>query len=89
MISFLGKTASSDALYLILEGSVSFNKRKQDGSKQHIITSDEGRSFGEVGVFTGEKRALEAIAKTDCVIGRVPEKTAKKSLKTLNLLSEF
>ena len=75
------QNSSSDALYLILEGSVSFNKRKQDGSNQHIITSDEGSSFGEVGVFTEEKRALEAIAKTDCVIGRVPKKTAKKIIE--------
>lgn len=75
------QNSSSDALYLILEGSVSFNKWKQDGSNQHIITSDEGSSFGEVGVFTEEKRALEAIAKTDCVIGRVPKKTAKKIIE--------
>ena len=40
--------------------------------------------FGEVGVFTGEKQALEAIAKTDGVIGRVPGMTAKKSSKTPN-----
>jgi len=34
------QNCSLDALYLILEESVSFNKRKQDGSNQPIITSD-------------------------------------------------
>jgi hypothetical protein len=34
------QNSSLDALYLILEESVSFNKRKQDGSNQPFITSD-------------------------------------------------
>jgi CRP-like cAMP-binding protein len=79
------QNSSSDALYLIFEESVSFNKRKQDGSNQPIITSDEDSFFGEVGVFTRKQPCLlRAIAKTDGVIGRVLGMTAKKSSKTPN-----
>src|SRR5690606_5894092 len=41
----------------------------------------EGSFFGEVGVFTGERRALAASAQSDCVIGRVPESTVKKIIE--------
>lgn len=70
-----------DALYVILEGFVSFTKEKPDGTNQHVSTSGEGSFFGEVGVFTGEQRALDASAQTDCVIGRVPEQTVKKIIE--------
>jgi len=43
------QNSSSDALYLIFEESVSFNKRKQDGSNQPIITSDEDSFFWRSG----------------------------------------
>lgn len=70
-----------DALYLILEGSVAFSKRKGDGTSQHISESSEGSFFGEVGVFTGEPRALDASALTPCRVGRVPEATVKKIIE--------
>ena len=70
-----------DALYVILEGFVSFTKEKPDRSNQHVSTSGEGSFFGEVGVFTGEKRALDASALSNCVVGRVPEETVKKIIE--------
>lgn len=70
-----------DALYIILEGAVVFTKPRRDGTVQEISASNEGSFFGEVGVFTGELRALEARAKTDCLVGRVPEKTVKKIIE--------
>lgn len=70
-----------DALYIVLEGSVVFTKPKRDGSVQEISSCSEGSFFGEVGVFTGELRALEARAKTACIVGRVPEKTVKKIIE--------
>jgi signal transduction histidine kinase len=72
------ENSAPDALYVILEGFVAFTKEKPDGSNQDVSTSGEGSFFGEVGVFTGEKRALDASAQTDCIIGRVPEATVKK-----------
>jgi signal transduction histidine kinase len=70
-----------DALYVILEGFVAFTKEKPDGSSQQVSTSGEGSFFGEVGVFTGERRALDASAHTNCVIGRIPENTVKKIIE--------
>lgn len=70
-----------DALYLILEGKVAFTKKKPDGSQQTVSDSDAGSFFGEVGVFTGEKRALGAVAKGTCRVARVPEPTVKKIIE--------
>ena len=56
-------------------------KEKPGGSDQHVSTSGEGSFFGEVGVFTGEQRALDASAQTDCIVGRVPEETVKKIIE--------
>jgi signal transduction histidine kinase len=73
--------SSPDALYIILEGFVAFNKEKPDGTNQHVSTSGEGSFFGEVGVFTGEQRALGASAQTNCIVGKVPEQTVKKIIE--------
>lgn len=70
-----------DALYLTLEGTVHFTKLRKDGSRQQVSESAEGGFFGEVGVFTGEKRALGAVAATDAVVARVPEATVKKIIE--------
>ncbi|MEM7790440.1 MAG: ATP-binding protein [Verrucomicrobiota bacterium] len=73
--------SAPDALFLILEGSVVFTKEKPDGSLQNVSEASEGAFFGEVGVFTGESRALGARALTHAVIGRVPELTVKKIIE--------
>jgi signal transduction histidine kinase len=70
-----------DALFVILDGQVAFSKAKPDGSNQHVSTSGEGSFFGEVGVFTGEKRALDARAQSNCLVGRVPQDTIKKIIE--------
>ncbi|MBT4757072.1 MAG: cyclic nucleotide-binding domain-containing protein [Opitutae bacterium] len=71
----------SDSLYVILEGLVAFTKVRPDGPNQSVSTSGEGSFFGEVGVFTGEQRALDARAKSDCTLGRIPENTVKKIIE--------
>ena len=71
----------SDALYIILEGLVAFTKVRPDGPNQSVSTSGEGSFFGEVGVFTGEQRALNACAKSDCIVGRIPENIVKKIIE--------
>lgn len=70
-----------DALYLILDGCVSFTKTKNDGGQQPVSESKAGSFFGEVGVFTGEKRALGAVTKGTSRIARVPERTVKKIIE--------
>lgn len=73
--------SESDALYLILEGSVAFTKTKNDGNQQHVSESGPGSFFGEVGVFTGEKRSLGAVAKQKSRIACVPEPTVKRIIE--------
>jgi signal transduction histidine kinase len=68
----------SYALFLTLEGSVKFTKHKPDGTIQHASYNGAGSFFGDIGVFTGERRAMDAHAYTTCVIGRVPEKTIQE-----------
>jgi signal transduction histidine kinase len=73
--------SAPDALFLILKGSVTFTKEKLDGSLQHVSQSGEGSFFGEVGVFTGELRALGAISNGNCQIARVSDATVKKIIE--------
>ncbi|MEM8866662.1 MAG: ATP-binding protein [Verrucomicrobiota bacterium] len=73
--------SAPDALFLILKGSVVFTKEKPDGSLQNVSEAMEGAFFGEVGVFTGEARALGARAHRDAIIARVPETTVKKIIE--------
>ncbi|MDQ8194861.1 ATP-binding protein [Coraliomargarita sp. SDUM461004] len=75
------ENSAPDALFLILSGNVAFTKQKLDGSLQNVSQSGEGSFFGEVGVFTGEHRALGAVALGTCTIGRVPEPTVKKIIE--------
>lgn len=75
------ENSKPDALFLILEGNVAFTKEKLDGSLQNVSQSGEGNFFGEVGVFTGEHRALGAAALGQCRIARVPEATVKRIIE--------
>jgi signal transduction histidine kinase len=75
------ENSTPDALYLILTGQVAFTKEKLDGSLQNVSQSGEGSFFGEVGVFTGEHRALGAVSLGTSTIGRVPEATVKKIIE--------
>jgi len=70
-----------DALYLILEGKVAFTKDKNDESYQVVSESGAGSFFGEVGVFTGEKRALGARTLEQSRVARVPEPTVKRIIE--------
>ena len=70
-----------DALYVLLEGSVIFSKVKPDGSLQNVSQCGEGALFGEVGVFTEERRALRAIAGPDAVLGCVPKASVVKIIE--------
>lgn len=73
------QNAPAHSLYLILEGEIEFNKTRANGSTQVISRANAGNFFGEVGVFTGEKRALNAIACGRAVIGRMSKDTLEKA----------
>lgn len=75
------ENSAPDALFLILSGNVAFTKEKLNGSLKNVSQSGEGSFFGEVGVFTGEHRALGAVALGTCRVARVPEPTVKKIIE--------
>lgn len=64
--------APSDALYLLLEGKVAFQKYVRESEWLTINECHEGAYFGEIGVLSKEPRALRAIAKTDALLVRIP-----------------
>ncbi|MGB0415369.1 MAG: sensor histidine kinase [Coraliomargarita sp.] len=70
-----------DALFVVLEGIVIFTKEKPDGSLQNVSQSYEGALFGEVGVFTEERRALRAEAGPNALLGKVPKATVTKIIE--------
>lgn len=57
----------SDTLCLVLEGMVAFTKTIPGEEDRIISYSEAGNFFGEVGIFTGAPRALNAVAKTSPV----------------------
>jgi len=67
-----------DALYLILDGGIVFTKQRADGSSQEVSQSAVGSFFGEVGVFTGDSRALGAQAKGMTTLGVVSKQLVKE-----------
>jgi signal transduction histidine kinase len=85
------EASKPDSLYLVLEGSVTFTKRREDGSLKEISQSTAGSFFGEVGIFTGEPRALGAQAQGLVTVAKVPKSTVQKiigDLKPVKLILE-
>lgn len=70
-----------DTLFLILEGSVAFTKRKRDGSHREISQAVAGGFFGEVGILSGQKRALGAKTREYCRIACLPEPSVQQIIK--------
>lgn len=73
--SFVFKQGTpSDNLFLILEGTVTFVQ--ESSQKEPVTATDsivtEGEFFGEIGIFTCEKRALGVVAKTHLKLARIP-----------------
>lgn len=54
--------SDSDALYLVLEGRVTFVKQLPTARDRSISYAEAGDFFGEIGLFTGQPRALDAVA---------------------------
>jgi signal transduction histidine kinase len=62
----------SDAIYLVLDGSIGFYKRIVNRGFMMISECNRGEYFGEVGVLTNDRRSLRAEARVDSVIGSLP-----------------
>ncbi len=54
----------SDTLCLVLEGTVAFTKTIPGEEDRMISYSEAGNFFGEIGIFTGAPRALNAVAQS-------------------------
>ncbi|MGJ3243633.1 MAG: ATP-binding protein [Opitutales bacterium] len=73
--------SDSDGIYLILEGTVGFVKTLQSNTTHVISRSEPGEFFGELGVFTGDKRALGAQAETAVRLGHIPAQPLRDFIK--------
>lgn len=64
--------SEADALYLVLEGRVTFEKSVPGNNWRVISYAVVGDFFGEVGVLTGAPRALRASASGPAVVAKLP-----------------
>lgn len=65
--------AESDCLYLVLDGKVGFSKKIEAGQYRAVSSAGPGSFFGEIGLYTGDARALRATAEDRCLLGRIPK----------------
>ncbi len=67
------ENSPSDAVYLILSGSVEFCKNREEEQVEQVISSSpSGSYFGEIGILTKERRSLTARAQGPARVARVP-----------------
>ena len=74
--------SKSDGIYLILDGTVAFTKRVPDEEARSISYSKAGLSFGEVGVFTGQPRALRVESQSNVTLAKIPSDALIRFIKT-------
>lgn len=76
--------APSDALYLVIEGKVAFQKQIRGKEWLTVNESVAGSYFGEIGVLSGEPRALRALAKSNVKIVRISGSALVDFLKSIS-----
>ena len=59
---------SSDAMFFIKRGAVQIEREEADGSGCVVAIVPAGEHFGELTMFTGERRERSARAKVDCIL---------------------
>ena len=73
--------SESDALFLVLEGRVAFEK-SLPGNKSRVISyAESGHFFGEIGVLTGAPRALRASTSGSSAIARLPREDLREFIR--------
>jgi len=71
----------SDALFLVLDGRVAFEK-SVPGNKWRVISfAESGDFFGEIGVLTGAPRALRACATGAAIVARLPREELREFIR--------
>lgn len=64
--------ATSNSLFLLLDGNVAFHKKMQNGDYMTVSRTTAGSYFGEIGILTGQKRSLRAVAEGRALLARIP-----------------
>lgn len=62
----------SDAVYIVLEGTLNVIKDDMYGNNNIIATAGKGAIFGEMGVFLDQKRSCTIASKTDLTVLELP-----------------
>ncbi|TVP74855.1 MAG: GHKL domain-containing protein [Puniceicoccaceae bacterium] len=79
------ENSPSDAIYLILSGSVAFCKKREDEQPEQVVSSSlAGSYFGEIGILTQERRSLTARAEGKTRVARVPAPLVESLLTRAN-----
>lgn len=60
----------SGSMYIVIEGSVDVHVDGEGGMSEYVATLEAGQFFGELSVFTGEKRTANviAMAAVECLV---------------------
>ncbi len=61
----------ADALYFIVEGTVSVHIEVPGGERAHLRTAQAGTIMGEVGIYAGGRRTATVLADTPCRVDRL------------------
>ncbi|MDY6939016.1 MAG: ATP-binding protein [Cyanobacteriota bacterium] len=70
----------SDCLYLILEGSVEFQKQVGENRYQTLTQAGPNAFFGELGLLDGQPRSAHAIVFEDSILAKIPDYRMMKVL---------
>lgn len=62
------ENSPSTGLFLVLTGAVDFYKSIGDAGRRLVSSSSAGEFFGEIGIFTGQPRSLQAVSRGDTSI---------------------
>lgn len=63
--------ALPDSVYIILNGDVAISHATSAGQEVPLITFGMGMSFGEIGVLSGNKRTVSAVASSRLCVLRI------------------
>ena len=74
-------TQDSNAMYFLMEGSVSVYKAHGKPNELHLATLNPGEIFGEMALFLNEPRTASVIAKTETVVLEVERSNVMKFME--------
>ncbi|MBF0613951.1 MAG: cyclic nucleotide-binding domain-containing protein [Magnetococcales bacterium] len=72
----------SNSFFSILQGRVSINITKEDGTKA-VFTLSQGHFFGEMGLLSGRRRTATVITEEQCVLVETPRRSMLKLLSVV------